>query len=66
MNASDKNFCLSSYRPDANGIGLGRDTQVSDIDIVIARGDIETGGTGARRPSPDSIPQRLRDLSLSL
>jgi hypothetical protein len=28
---------------DANGVGLGRNTQVADIDIVIARGEISTG-----------------------
>ena len=40
MNARDKSFCLSSYRPDAGSAGLGRGTQIADIDVVTARGEL--------------------------
>ena len=42
-NAGDKGFRLSSGCADADGSGLARDTTVANIDIVTARGEIDTG-----------------------
>src|SRR5438034_1517342 len=38
----------SHWQADADGIGLGSYTKVADVDIVIARGKIPTGGFAQR------------------
>jgi hypothetical protein len=42
-NASDEGGRLISYRADTNGVRLASDTRVSDINVPIACGQIETG-----------------------
>jgi hypothetical protein len=42
-NASDEGGGLRTARADANGVGLRRHAQVSDIDIVTARRKIVSG-----------------------
>jgi hypothetical protein len=39
--ASDERSRVGSRRADANGVGLGRNTLVANIDIVISRGEIQ-------------------------
>ena len=41
--AGDKSGRLSSLRAYADGVGVGRNTRVVDINIVIARHNIEAG-----------------------
>jgi hypothetical protein len=41
IDARNKGSCLGSLRADADGVGLGRNTLVTDIDIVTARGEVE-------------------------
>jgi hypothetical protein len=43
-NACDVGGSLCSYRADADGVGFARNTEVADIDIVIACGEVSTGG----------------------
>ena len=43
IDAGDICVRLSSCRANANGVGLSPNTFVADIDIVIARGEIQTG-----------------------
>src|SRR5919198_5072479 len=41
--SGDKCFCVHSARADADSFGIGRKAQVTDIDIVFARGDMKPG-----------------------
>jgi hypothetical protein len=43
IDAGDKCFCLRSYRAHSDRIGLGGNTCVADIDIIIACGEIDAG-----------------------
>ena len=43
INAGHKRFRLGSLCANADGVGLGRNTSVADIDIVIARGEVDSG-----------------------
>src|SRR5439155_14460574 len=43
--ASDIGVRVSAYVADANSIALGRNTEVADVGIVIARGEISTGSS---------------------
>src|SRR5437762_12494854 len=47
-NASEISVGLSSYRADADGVGLGSNTKVADVDIVAASGETETGSIAER------------------
>ena len=39
----DKGGRLSFFLADADGVGLGRNTNIADVDVIIARGEISTG-----------------------
>ena len=43
INAGDICVRLGSLRADPDGVGLGRNTLIADVDIVIARGEVLTG-----------------------
>jgi hypothetical protein len=43
IDAGDKCLCLSSCPADSDRIGFGANTCVADIDVVIARGEIDAG-----------------------
>jgi hypothetical protein len=40
VDARDKGFCLCFYRADSNSGGVGSDTSVANIDIIMTRGEI--------------------------
>jgi hypothetical protein len=47
-NASEIDGLLQSRRADADGVGLGRNPLVANIDIVISRGEKHTGKVAKR------------------